>query len=621
MDLRPYQQELNNQINDQWFKQGLQKVMLQLPTGGGKTVLFAKSIEQLTQQKKICLVLVHREELIIQAVDKLKKVTRKKIGIIKAGYQPNYKAKIQVASVQSLVRRLNHLPKVDVIIIDEAHHATANSYRKCVEHYPDSLILGVTATPIRLDATGFRDQFEVLITGPTIKELIAQKYLSRFRLFADPKPMTTKGVRMAQGDFSVEGLAKANNAYELSGNLVESYRRYAFGQQCVVFAINVEHSQAIAQRYIEAGITAAHLDGTCSPMTRKAVLEQFRQGQIKVLTNCALFDEGFDLPSLGAIQIAKPTASLTRHLQMAGRVLRPCAGKECAIIIDHTKNWAIHGLPNKDREWTLDGVVPKEDKTTKLVHNPVSGEVEEIEIIEASVLLEEIKEENKFTIISKPTNTLDDQITTAEINKDSPLNLFADSTIEKSQFLPKEISILKEDPPVDWEKLWLMWWSEKVRIQQIKDYKIGWLCFQLKEHYAPQFLWDKYREYKKESLRMSRLSEDQLPSEQLNLLDIGQTFQGMSIEKTLFLEQKVLPKEMLAIENILSRALSRISVVAKCLFREHFKIVSYEQNKVVLGTSSEAIYKIAQSRKIELELALTYEFNFKISLELVTINS
>ena len=141
--------------------------------------------------------------------------------------------------------------------------------------------------------------------------LIKQKYLSRFRLYADPNPMSTKGVRMAQGDFSVRGLENANNLIQLSGQLIESYLEQAKGKRCLVFAINVDHSMMIAARYNQAGIPARHLDGTTPSQERQEILEQFRQGKILVLTNCQLFDEGLDIPALEAVQVAKPTKSLT----------------------------------------------------------------------------------------------------------------------------------------------------------------------------------------------------------------------------------------------------------------------------------------------------------------------
>jgi AraC-like DNA-binding protein len=168
--------------------------------------------------------------------------------------------------------------------------------------------------------------------------------------------MDTTSVKKQGGDYSISELAERNSAIELSGHLIDSYRRHADGLQAIVFAINVEHSKAIADRYNQAGIAAAHLDGRTPDKVRAETIAAFRRGEIRVLANCNLFDEGFDLPSLGCVQIARPTQSLGKYLQMLGRGARPEKGKDCAIYIDHTQNYLIHGLPDADREWSLDGV-------------------------------------------------------------------------------------------------------------------------------------------------------------------------------------------------------------------------------------------------------------------------
>jgi superfamily II DNA or RNA helicase len=191
--------------------------------------------------------------------------------------------------------------------------------------------------------------------------------------------MTTKGVKSTGGDFSSSQLAAANDSIELSGNLINSYRQYADGMRCVVFAINRQHSKDIAQAYNQAGIPAAHLDGESPADERAETLAQFKTGEIKVLSNVALFDEGVDIPALEAVQIARPTKSLSRYLQICGRVLRIAEGKEHAIIIDHTENWKAHGLPDEPRRWTLKGA--EEVEKRELKRNPETGEIQEVEAV------------------------------------------------------------------------------------------------------------------------------------------------------------------------------------------------------------------------------------------------
>ena len=236
-------------------------------------------------------------------------------------------------------------------------------------------MLGVTATPIRTDGSGFEDCFDALVTGPTVAELIDAGHLSQYRLFADPSPMQTKGARTRQGDYSTGDVADLNPVVELSGNLVTSYRQHCPGKRCIVFAVNCDHSRAIADRYQAHGIPAAHLDGETPQEVRVATLARFAAGELLVLSNVGLFTEGFDLPALDAVQIARPTKSLGLWLQMLGRALRPKPDGSNAVLLDHTKNWAIHGLPTRPRRWSLAGVEtePREARVAP------DGQVQEVE--------------------------------------------------------------------------------------------------------------------------------------------------------------------------------------------------------------------------------------------------
>jgi superfamily II DNA or RNA helicase len=428
IELRDYQQSLLQGLFEAWSEK--RRVMAQLPTGGGKTIIFSFLANEVAHHGDRVLVLAHREELITQAAAKLEAVTGKPVGIIKAGYAPNPLFPIQVASVQTLVNRLRDWPDFGLIVVDESHHSTANTYRKILEAYPDAYQLGVTATPIRTDGSGFRDLFDALVTGPTVKELIDLGHLSRFKLFG-AKPMETKGVRTVAGDFSAAGLAKANNVVKLSGDLVEAYRHHCPDRRCLVFAISVAYSQAIAARYNAAGIPAIHLDGETPSEERREALARFAAGEIKVISNCGLFGEGLDIPALEAVQIARPTKSLSLWLQMVGRALRPAPGKEFAILIDHTKNHLIHGLPTRKRIWSLDGV---ESMPARLKRKP-NGEVEEVE----------------------------------------------ETAIEETPAQFVEVQEL-EGP-------WGEWWGEVLSAQQRRNYKPGWLYYQVVEACPPVQVW------------------------------------------------------------------------------------------------------------------------------------
>jgi superfamily II DNA or RNA helicase len=331
-------------------------VLLQLPTGGGKTVVFSSVAEDFILHGERVLVLAHRTELIDQAVAKLQAIAQCQVGVIKSGVGRNPAAPVQVASVQTLARSPHSCPPPDLVIIDEAHHATSGSYRKILGAFPDAYQLGVTATPCRLDGKGLNDLFDVLVAGPSVKELTAKGFLCKYKLFRSEKAMATKWSRVKAGDYVAKDIASLNPITILSGNLVSNYKLHCQGKRCLVFAVNVEHSTAIAERYNSYGIPAAHLDGGSPAGHRKATLDAFVRGEILVLSNVGLFTEGFDLPDLDAVQIARPTKSLALWLQMVGRVLRPSANKTQGIILDHTQNSKLLGLPNDRRTWSLAGM-------------------------------------------------------------------------------------------------------------------------------------------------------------------------------------------------------------------------------------------------------------------------
>jgi superfamily II DNA or RNA helicase len=375
--LRDYQSDLLDRIDRAWFA-GHRSILAQLPTGGGKTIVFSTVVHQASKNGLKCLILAHREELIKQAADKIEIITNDPVGIIKAGYPTNYDREIQVASVQSLTRRLDRCPHFDLIVVDEAHHSTSRTYRTILDRYPNARVLGVTATPIRLDGKGFRGIFDELICGVTVSELIGSGSLSQYQYFASERSMSVEGVGKRQGDFKTEDVARANPVAGLAGDVVKSYRDYLHGKQAVIFCINVEHSIAIAAHFKAAGIIAHHLDGKSDPRERSDVMNRFRDKQIQVLTNCALFDEGLDIPSLDGVILARPTQSLSRFLQMVGRALRPCAGKERAIVIDLAGNYERLGMPDDERVWTLDGVEKKQRDRSKWVRDKDTGEVVEV---------------------------------------------------------------------------------------------------------------------------------------------------------------------------------------------------------------------------------------------------
>lgn len=352
MEQRDYQSNLIRQIYQSW-KSGNRRVLAQLVTGGGKTIIFSHIARDCLSRGKGVLVVAHRLELITQAKEKLESISGIPCGVIKAGFPVEENLSVQVASVQSLIRRKRY-PDAGLVVIDEAHHAVSKSYTSILEKYPDALILGVTATPCRTDGQGFKYLFDDLIIGPSCSELITQGYLSKFKIFASAAKINTKGIRKTAGDFNLGQLEEAAN--NIIGDVVPTWRKYAEGKRTIIFCVGVDHSKAVVGEFIKNGITAEHLDGETPDDERRDVIARFRSGETTILSNCSLFTEGFDVPNIEAIQIIRPTMSLILHLQMLGRSLRPSPGKEHALIIDHTDNWIRHGLPDEVREWSLEPI-------------------------------------------------------------------------------------------------------------------------------------------------------------------------------------------------------------------------------------------------------------------------
>lgn len=352
--LRDYQHKWIDSIWKSWAS-GNRRVLAQLPTAAGKTVCFAHICHQFFQQEEQVLVVAHRIELIFQAAEKLEEIIGEQVGIIKAGIPGNPERRVQVASVQTLSRRkLLQLPlNVGLVIFDEAHHATALSYRRLIEHYKNAQILGVTATPQRVDGQGFLDLFDDLVVGVDSAKLILNGYLSKFRLFATEQTISTVGVSKTHGDFSANQLAVSVTSQIGAREIVANYLKYAQNLRTVVFACSVEHSRAIVQEFCRYGISAEHLDGKTDTEERVAILQRFKNGATQVITNYEILTEGYDCPTIECIYCVRPTESSTLWLQMVGRVLRTYPFKPTAVIIDVTENWKKHGLPDEQRQWSL----------------------------------------------------------------------------------------------------------------------------------------------------------------------------------------------------------------------------------------------------------------------------
>lgn len=399
--LRPYQESVVETVIDK-FESGSRAVMLQMPTGAGKTIVFSHLIALLLEHNPVALqrdcassaesqvvVLAHRKELVEQAHTKLSLyVDPSDIGIVRAGVTPDYDRPIQVASVQSLSRRIDKSldpDRVALVVVDEAHHAASPSYQAILKAFPQAIVLGVSATPHRLDGKPL-DTFDELVLGPSARELREDGYLSPLKVFATPTLLPGK-TRVRGGDYDLRQLADSTNLVQLSGSVVDTWLRLAKDRRTIVFCINTKHSRTLAEQFNQAGVESAHIDGTTPEVERQQILNDFADGSIRVLTNCQIATEGFDLPDIDCVVCARPTLSRVLWFQMIGRGTRPAEGKENCIVIDHTGNAQQHWTPYQFNHWSLDGEDTKPLKAKRVkaeIASQVSGDSTSRTVIEST---------------------------------------------------------------------------------------------------------------------------------------------------------------------------------------------------------------------------------------------
>lgn len=365
--LRPYQVEGERKIREA-FAAGFKAPIFVLPTGGGKTVTFASIAHSAQRRGKRVLILCHRVELVDQIVVALAEfdVTP---DIIASGYgrtggkRRATNCAVAVASVQTLVRRLESYSCPTLIIIDECHHVTnGGQWSQILRHYSNAKNLGFTATPVRTDGRGLAAHFDTMIVGPTVQELTADKWLVPARVFAPPT-VDISGLRIRMGDYRIAESEALMDTPSITGDALSHYRKHADGKPALAFCTSVSHAHHVADRFRTAGVVAVALDGATDREVRRMAVKDFRAGAIRVLVSCDLFSEGFDVPGVHCGIMLRPTASEGLHRQQVGRILRPASGKDAAIILDHVGNCQKFGLPADPREWQLTADIIKRKKS------------------------------------------------------------------------------------------------------------------------------------------------------------------------------------------------------------------------------------------------------------------
>ena len=360
MQLRSYQIKAIDSLRYSFNTKGKKSPLLVMPTGAGKTVVFAAISKAISQNEKNVLILVHRRELIDQASKKLKNIGVNH-GVIAAKYESSQN-NIQIASVQTLVRRLvTNTFNPHYIIIDEAHHAAAGSWRKIIEHFKDAYKIGCTATPIRLDGRGLADYFDDLVKGPGVAKLIKDKYLAPYKVFAPPLKINLDKVKTLGGDYQKKELEKQIDTVDIIGDAVQQYKKHADGLPAIAFCISIKHATDVCNKFKDAGYKAAIVHGEMKVDDRDKAIKGLGNGKIQILTSVDVISEGTDVPDVSAAILLRPTKSEGLYLQQVGRVLRPKPNKT-AIILDHVNSTRTHGFVDDKREWSLHSQKKKKKK-------------------------------------------------------------------------------------------------------------------------------------------------------------------------------------------------------------------------------------------------------------------
>lgn len=376
LTLRHYQSNDVGSIREA-YRQKFRAPLYVLPTGGGKTVVFTYIGQSSASKGKRVLILVHRIELVRQTVKKLF-AAGVLCGVIHPKYKPDYTCLVQVASVQTLVKRMDKMPDMDfdLVIVDEAHHATAGSWKKIINKYSKARVLGVTATPVRTDGAGLNEIFDTLIVGPQIGELIEWGMLTSPKTLIPRNMVDLSSVDVKKnGSWDEHSLARAVDKPTITGDAIKEYTKYCAYVPAVAFCVDVEHAENVARDFQAAGYGFYAVDGSFDDDLRAAILNGLTgastDDEIKVLerngifgpihgvTSCAIVSEGTDIPAIGCVIQLRPTQSLSLYLQQVGRGLRLFAGRKIAYNLDHVGNAWRHGFPEENQEWSLEGVKKK----------------------------------------------------------------------------------------------------------------------------------------------------------------------------------------------------------------------------------------------------------------------
>ena len=421
--LRDYQQLAKEHIFSKWNT--VDNILYQMPTGTGKTRLFTSIIRDISVwglRRNInyrILIIAHRSELIEQSSRSLDKYHIRH-GVL-AGTMKDKRdltQAIQVASIQTITHPSNRCLledlRFDFIIIDEAHHAVANSYQKLWEYCPGSKKLGVTATPWRMNNSGFAKIFDAYIPSMSIKDFISKGWLATYQYYSIPtnseiiKSIDSIREFDIDGDYKHSALVEVFDTTKIRAQLYNSYAKNAYGKKGIIYSISREHSEHICAQYRSHNISIENIDSETPSKTREDIIKAFKNGDVDIIVNVDIFSEGFDCPDIEFIQLARPTKSLVKYIQQVGRGLRKNGTKQC-IILDNVGMYSRFGLPDEDRDWEAHfyGNGIDEVPSKRQAHGPrIIKDYQETDLSEGNeemVLIQNMD-------VPQPTNTEDELI-------------------------------------------------------------------------------------------------------------------------------------------------------------------------------------------------------------------
>lgn len=365
MLLRNYQAQLVSDVRQQ-IKTGATRILVQLSCGGGKTAIASYILKNTIANGYAAIAMTHRFELCSQFS---KTLTRFNVphGMIQSGVKMDLSLPMQVASIGTLKNRLEKTVIPKILVVDEAAHIAAKSWSEIADYYHSrgTIVIGLTACPTRLSGESLSDCFDVMVQGPTVKELTDMKFLCGYKYLAPPQVMELDGISTVCGDYAKGELFQVVAKSQITGDAIQHYKTFLSGKRAIAFCVSIEHAKMVAMQFREAGVPAEAVDGGTNKNDRAAAMKRFERGETLVLVNCELYGEGVDVPSCEGVIMLRPTQSLSLFIQMSGRALRPDPNNpdKVSVILDHCGNVYRHDLPSADRIWDLGAEKPKRKKS------------------------------------------------------------------------------------------------------------------------------------------------------------------------------------------------------------------------------------------------------------------